>query len=199
MDTQVITVNNEEITIPFYYEQIEPSPDMPEGSDVYMTQTENAVCYMVVFAADENGALPRDKDALINVVRSCLDDNQGIIKVEAQEDYVYSIIKRLLEPSGVEYVWVYQKFYPEFVLTIQGFFREGDTTGIRDNTVFAMLRGKGLIGSEEDPFDGWCQDPYDADITEGALMNASEEEEFDEMFPDFPLSLCRELIRTVIA
>ena len=66
MDTQVITVNNEEITIPFYYEQIEPSPNVPEGSAVYMTQTKNDVCYLVIFAADESGTLPRDKDALIN-------------------------------------------------------------------------------------------------------------------------------------
>ena len=51
--------------------------------------------------------------------------------------------------------------------------------------------------TEDDPFVGWAKDPYDDTIREGALMNLSEREEFDEQFPGFPLSMCREFVRTV--
>ena len=42
---------------------------------------------------------------------------------------------------------------------------------------------------------GWTCDPYDEKIDRGALMNISEQERFDEMFPGFPLSMCRELVK----
>ena len=54
------------------------------------------------------------------------------------------------------------------------------------------------MGNEDDIFAGWSRDPYDDTITTGALMNQSEEEEYDEMFSGFPLSMCREFIDCVL-
>ena len=61
--------------------------------------------------------------------------------------------------------------------------------------VFEMFRREQAGGENEDPFKGWTCDPYDEKIDKGALMNISEQERFDEIFPGFPLSMCRELVR----
>ncbi len=117
--------------------------------------------------------------------------------METADDHVYSIVKTLNEPSGVQYILTYQKFYPEFILNIQAFFEEIGTTGMRDSLVYGWCRKQNLVGTDADPLAGWTKDPYDETIGEGALMNLSEQEQFDEQFPGFPLTMCREFISTL--
>ena len=120
-----------------------------------------------------------------------------MIQVEASEDYVYSIVKSMKEPSGVQYILTYQKFYPGFILNIQAYFDEIGTTGIRDSMVYEQCRRENLVGKGDNPFEGWFKDSYDETIREGVLMNISESERFDAQFPGFPLTLCREFVRTI--
>ena len=61
-----------------------------------------------------------------------------------------------------------------------------------------MCRKENLVGTKSDPFAGWTKDPYDNTIRGGTLMNLSEQEIFDEQFPGFPLTMCREFVRTVM-
>ena len=42
------------------------------------------------------------------------------------------------------------------------------------------------------------RDPYDEDWKKGVLMNVSELEEFDQFFPGFPLTLCREFVGALL-
>lgn len=42
------------------------------------------------------------------------------------------------------------------------------------------------------------KDPYDETYTKGFLMNAAEDEIFDEHFPDNPLTVLRHYIKWVI-
>ena len=197
MNYQNVTINGKTVCIPEYYQRVDSMPDDPENSVPYMVQTENAMCFALVFPVDESKSLPRTKEALISGIRQFLGENQGLIQVEAAEDHVYSIVKTLKEPSGVQYILTYQKFLPEFILNIQAFFEEIGTTGIRDSVGYEMCRRQNLVGTEDDPFAGWARDPYDDSIREGALMNLSEREEFDEQFPGFPLSMCREFVRAL--
>ncbi len=83
------------------------------------------------------------------------------------------------------------------ILDVQAYFEEVGMTGERDTVVYDLCRRQGLVGNEDDPFAGWTRDPYDDSITEGALMNLSEQEQFDEYFPGFPLSMCREFVRAL--
>ena len=197
MKTQNVTINGRTIIIPDYYQKVDSMPDDPVASIPYMVQTGNAMCFALIFPVDESKSLPRTKEALISGIRQFLGENQGLIQVEATEDHVYSIVKTLKEPSGVQYILTYQKFFPEFILNIQAFFEEIGTTGIRDSVGYEICRRQNLVGTEDDPFAGWAKDPYDDTIREGALMNLSEREEFDDQFPGFPLSMCREFVRTV--
>ena len=198
MKKKAISINGEKLFIPEYYQKVDSMPGDPENSVPYEVQTENAGCIAFISAIDYSMQLPREKEELIDGIRSFLAENQGLIKVEVGEDYVYSIVKNLREPSGVQYILTYQRFCKDFILNVQAFFEEAGMTGIRDSMVYALCRKEGLFGDEENPFVGWTQDPYDSGITVGALMNISEKEEYDELFPGFPLSLCRELVKCIV-
>lgn len=197
MEKQKITVNGESIFIPKYYQKVDSMPGDPENSVPYEVQTPNAGCIAFVSAVGFERSLPREIDELTDGIRHFLDDNQGLIKVVSENDYVYSIVKNLKEPHGVQYILTYQRFCKDFILNIQAFFEEAGTTGIRESMVWAMLRNENKV-DVDDPMAGWAEDPYDATVTNGALMNLSEKEEYDEMFPGFPLSMCRELINCII-
>ena len=197
MKYQKVTINGKTIFIPDYYQKVDSMPDDPEGSVPYMVQTRNAMCFALAFPVDESRSLPRSQEDLIAGIRQFLGDNQGLIQAEACEDRVYSIVKTLKEPSGVQYILTYQRFYPEFILNIQAFFEEIGSTGMRDTLIYEMCRQQNLVGKKGDPFAGWTRDPYDETITEGALMNQSEQEQFDEQLPGFPLSMCREFLRAL--
>lgn len=197
MEKQNITVNGESVLIPDYYQKVDSMPGDPENSVPYEVQTPNAGCIAFVSAVGFERSLPRDIDELTGGIRHFLADNQGLIKVVSENDYVYSIVKNLKDPHGVQYILTYQKFYKDFILNIQAFFEEAGTTGIRESMVWAMLRNENKVDAD-DPMAGWAEDPYDATITNGALMNLSEKEEYDELFPGFPLSMCREFINCII-
>ncbi len=197
MNTQMITIKGKTITIPDYYQRVDPMPDDPEDSIPYMVQTENAMCFALIFPVSESASLPRTKDSLIAGIRPCLSEKQGLIQVEANSDRVFSIVKTLKEPSGVQYILTYQKFYPEFILNIQAYFEEIGTTGIRDTIGYELCRRQNLVGGGDDPLKGWAKDPYDETINFGALMNLSETEQFDKQFPGFPLTMCREFLRAI--
>lgn len=199
MNTQNLTIEGTAVALPAYYQRVDSMPDDPENSVPYMAQTEHALCFVLVYPVSREQALPRDKDMLISGIREYLSDKQGIIQVETGEDYVYSIVKTLHQPSGVQYTLTYQKFSPQGILAMHGFFEENGATGMRDSVVFEQCRGDGAVGNESDPFFGWAKDPYDPEYTKGVLMNISEQEQYDERFPDFPLSLCRELVVSLLA
>ena len=104
MKYQNVTINGKSISIPEYYQKVDSLPDIPEDSVPYVVQTENALCLVLISAADYSKSLPKDKDSLIAGIRQYLGENQGLIQVETAEDYVYSIVKTLQEPSGVQYI-----------------------------------------------------------------------------------------------
>jgi len=57
------------------------------------------------------------------------------------------------------------------------------------------LRYDGKIGANGE---GWVADPYDPTYMQGALMNLSEKEEYDEAFPNHPLSQARKIVKFLI-
>lgn len=77
------------------------------------------------------------------------------------------------------------------VVRVQGFFQEYGVTGVKDASVFAHLSQEDKGFSE----DKWFFDPYDPDSEAPYKMNLSELAEYDDLFPDHPLSQCRMLIR----
>ncbi|MBR2295083.1 MAG: hypothetical protein IJ869_04915 [Clostridiales bacterium] len=194
-----LTIDDMKINIPDGYREIKPLPEDPEGSVPLVMQTDNALCFVLVHPTDMSGALPGDKKELIEGIRQFMSPDQGIVAAECGKDHVYSIVKTRKSPDGVQYILTFQKFIGDRIVNVRGCFEEQGITGMRDNLIFGMCRSQGLIGSEEDPMKGWASDPYDKDITAGFLMNLSEQEMFDDKFPGFPLTMCREFIRKIIS
>lgn len=198
MTTQQITINGASLRIPSYYQQADPMPDDPKDSVVYVLQTNHAKCVVRISPIQESETVPRNKEDLISGIRQFLTDDQGLIQVETGDDFVFSIVKTLIHP-GVDYILRIEKYFPDNILCVQGEFWENGETGLRDNIVYAYCRKQGIIGNDKDPFWNWMLDPYDPEVKTGALRNYSERAIFDEHFPDFPLSLCRLLVDTILS
>ena len=43
----------------------------------------------------------------------------------------------------------------------------------------------------------WMEDPYNKEFKKGVLMNKSEAKSFDKLFPNHPLTKCRELLEFI--
>lgn len=198
MGKQDVIIDGIKFSIPDYYQRVDSMPDDPPSSIPYMVQTENALCFVLLFKIRPNEALPMNKQVMIDSIHGFLGDRQGLIEVNQGVDYIYSIVKTVKEPSGVQYVLTFQQIINGNIFNIQAYFDEIGTTGIRDNMVLAKLQQDGVVGSKDNPFEGWFGDPYDASYKNGILKNLSEDEQFDEYFPGFPLSMCREFLKTII-
>ena len=125
-----------------------------------------------------------------------MSERQGLIEVDTGKtasgaDYIYSIVKTLKDPHGVQYTLTYQIVMADEAIHLQGFFDEIGTTGIRDTMIYELYRKEGKLS---DNTAEWMQDPYDDGYMKGIRMNLSEKEEFDKSFPEHPLSMARELV-----
>ena len=109
--------------------------------------------------------------------------------------YVYSIVKSGKDPSGVQYILVFQIEYSNLVLNIQSFYDEIGVTGIRDSAVYELALREGKV---RNTFEDWMEDPYDPSYVKGLRMNISERPEYDVLFPEHALSVLRSFLREVI-
>lgn len=182
------------LNIPDFFVRIDSSPEDPAGSIPFAAQSDNAVMFALFSEISLNEAMPFKKaDTLIKDIHKSLADNQGIIeantgKTTAGNPCVYSIVKNRMEPAGVQYIFTMDIRFNKKAVRIQGFFEERGTTGQRETFVFSLARN-----DSQDPIaDGtWSCDPYDPNYKKGFLMNASEEKEYDRIFPEHPLALAR--------
>lgn len=186
--------------VPADYQKLDPLPEDPEGCVSYGKQTDNALCMVSIYPIDPEDAMDfNDKKALIDGIHHTLAENQALIEVENGRrtsgfPYIYSIVKTYNgEEEGVGYTLVLDFPIPasKTVVRVRGFFQEYGITGVRDATVFAHLSQEDKDFSE----DTWFFDPYVPDNQASYKMNLSEKAEYDDLFPDHPLSQCRMLIR----
>jgi hypothetical protein len=185
---------------------VNKKPEDPEELSIIGLNHQN--CYSIIFINPiaEGEIMPIwDKTLTINSVREYLEENQGIIEINNNLEkfpFIYTITKVPMEPHGVHYLFrlhikINTKFYQ-----IEGMFDEVGTTGTRDTVVFEKCRRDGIVQIEQVNGKmnviGWNEDPYDKNFKKGFLMNLSEKREFDEFFPNHPLSEARNLLKDLI-
>ena len=179
-----------------------PGPsDVPDCVALF-SKTDSARCAVQLQPTVLDECMPFDEpQVVIDGIHGALEDNQGLVEVKAGSEergrFIYSIVKSLQEPSGVLYILTMDLAVGTGYVRLQGWFSEVGTTGMRDNMVFAM-KIKGGTQDFECIRAGWARDPYDKDYTRGALMNASEGELYDELFPDHPLSVARRFVSEIV-
>ena len=194
--TLVVKAGNISFTVPGMYAKLDAMPGDVPGSVALGAETASARCFLMVEPIETINAMPFDDDnPIIDGVHKALADDQGLIEVghdktKNGKPYSYSIIKTLQDSPGVQYALTLHMDGDGAATSIQGFFDEIGTTGIRDSAVFSRYKLRGSEGP-------WAQDPYDPKRTEGALMNISEDKEYDTAFPSHPLTLARAFVSFV--
>ncbi len=193
------------IKLPERYKLLDPDPEDPPFMKAYGWQTSGALCFVKSLPFGTKYAMPYDDpQAVIDGIHKELGDDQGLIMVEHGTTadghrYIYSVVKTYHAPGGVQYCLTMHVDYKKYAFQVQGFFDEWGTTGVRDAMVYAMLANEGKVEATEDGIKGWNADPYDTAYTHGNRMNCSERKEYDELFPDHPLSEARRFAAALIS
>lgn len=154
-------------------------------------------------------ALPPDipaalDDPTLPLLQSRSMSRQGVAAIEVVPATVggcsalRQIVKLPQKPRGMMYLgsvtFPFRDF--SFVLKIQC--PERGMTGVRDAIIFDVKLNSGEVKFEgERGPAGWMQDPYDPERTEGLARNLADDEQYDERFPDHPLSRARRFLRAV--
>lgn len=147
-----------------------------------------------------------DLDGLIKGIHESMTDEQGLIEAKKGitsrgYKYIYSIVKTVDTKTmgGAKYFLRLNIGTDDDVLEVQGDFQEIGTTGTRDTLGMEFARRAGLTNMIGDnPFEGWSEDPFDKTYTKGILMNLSEKEGIDALFPYHPLTQAREFLLAVL-
>ena len=193
------------IRIPERYQKVKSLPEDPENSSAYAYQNEGAGCFLLSFPIPKESAMPYGQpEEAVKGIHEALGDNQGLIEVESGKTgfgspYIYSIVKSLKQPSGVQYCMTMHVDRGDFSAQVQGFFEELGTTGFRDALIFALAQNENLVKMTENGIEGWNQDPYDSTFVRGNTMNLSEKKEYDNQFPTHPLSEARKCVSEIIS
>ena len=188
--------------MPSDYQLLDATEDDPDNCLSYGKETASCLTFIQLFAIDRMSAMEWGEDQkIIDGIHQSLAENQALIEVKSDKTrrgyhYVFSIVKTLNEPSGVQYFLLMQVLYGHAALNIKAFFTEKGMTGQRDATVFELACREGIVSATDTS--KWASDPYDKNLDRPCLMNISEDARYDRLFPDHPLSQCRNFINTVI-
>ncbi len=114
-------------------------------------------------------------------------------------DSIKTIFKFPMQPHGMAYIGSYTIPFKHFSYVIKVQCIEQGTTGIRDNTIFELMirNGKVKLNPEKKIAEGWMRDPYDESVHLPFMMNLSESEDFDEHFPEHPLTRMRKFLKQI--
>ena len=114
-------------------------------------------------------------------------------------DTIKTIIKFKMKSAGICYIGSYTIPFKNFSYVVKMQCIEQGATGMRDAILLEMMirNGKVQLGEEGGIMKGWMRDPYDDSIQLPFMMNLSESEEFDNMFPKHPLSRMRKYLKEI--
>ena len=131
-----------------------------------------------------------------------------IPRVAASRPAIEIIYKRT-EGMGYRYTGMLVVEFGAYWCQVTGVFGERGLTGFREAKLTARLLEGGLIKIRKHPFyrrvftrssgyvEGWFVDPYDAKYRGIVLRSVADSEEYDEQFPDHPLTRLRSTLETV--
>jgi hypothetical protein len=154
---------------------------------------------------DGNGGFPAINQTSLNDYRrvmrqNSLEKGHGIVEVQLSKIAGVAALKTITKYPlehrlGFGYDgWICLPL-PKLTLNIYTKILGQDMTRQRTTAADALLRTK-RINTNLDP-NIWTRDPYDSEFDEVALNHLTDEARFDHMFPDHPLTLVRQDLRTL--
>lgn len=118
----------------------------------------------------------------------------GIVEVEHRRlngrHAVRTLIKRRLEPRGFGFVGSWLIPFRDSFYVIRFEAREHGITGVREAAVMLVELPNPQL-DESGKMVGWMVDPYDRAHDQGAMYTLADQEKYDAMLPDHPLSSVR--------
>ena len=170
-----------------------------EGNNVKNIKTTDEMKASYVDVTSE--MIDSTNEGMINGLHSALGEDQGIVELDKgktydRHEYAYTIVKNKLGPKGTQYLLTFHILKDNVVYNVQGFFNEKGAFGSREGVVMTKLAGENKINIST--MDGWKVDPYNVNYKKGYLMNLSEKKDYDEMFPNHPLSEARKVLEYLI-
>lgn len=122
----------------------------------------------------------------------------GLIQVSRGQVEALPLIRTLFKlqqsPSGMGYIGALTLPFREYSYVVKVQAEEDGVTGQRESVVAEKLFQMGTLHPTDEGFAGWAADPYQPTFTAGALMNQSEQPEYDTLFPEHPLTLVRQTL-----
>lgn len=198
------TRNKTALKLPGRYRELKSLPGDPPDSVPFGYTSGSAECFLLVTPVEPSAAMPFcDPLAVIDGIHDQLSEAQGLIEVRNGvtrdgRPYIYSVVKTLQKPRGVQYTLSLYLENEGRISQIQGFFTETGVTGARDATIFAWMENQGMIEVTEKGAEGWVRDPYDPFYTRGVPMTLAEQPQFDALFPAHPLSELRKFVAEML-
>ena len=189
----------ENLKIPENYRESQSMPGDPKGSSAFGFIGNDSTNAVVIFE-DEQIMPYDDQKGVVHGLRRTLEDNKGVVEAEngitkSGKRFVYTIVKVLQvtggAPAGVLYNLNMQIENGNSATMVQGYFAEQGATGKRESAVYSELKNTPNIN------ENWSKDPYDENFKFGILKNISENREYDENFPDHPLTQARKFVEFV--
>ncbi len=184
--------------------QLPKDLNIPKDTIAYGMANDGTNALVVCVGVSEEASMDfDDPNGLIEKIHNEMcSEETGLIEVKsgiaaAGGKYIYHIMKTRKTsqdglPLGVAYSVNFNIQIRDTIQFLNGSFEEVGATGMRDALVMAMQDKLG------NPTGLWQMDPYDESFKKGFLMNWSEQDIFDEMFPEHPLSEARKLIQEII-
>ena len=171
-----------------------------ENENIVQYDHENGDVFSINFFAKQPdiGASLGDVTGIRNFYREMLiPNNMGLLECDVHSidgmPSIYMLAKLLMEPRG--FVFLASHTIPRrdcsFVLKYQAV--ETGMTGIRESAVMAMLPTP-EIDEQTNKMIGWCSDPYDKSLEYPVMCNKADALEYDNKFPDHPLSRTRKFM-----
>jgi hypothetical protein len=136
----------------------------------------------------------------------------GIISLDSYTAAAHpaiQIIYKREEGSGYRYTGILVVELGAYWCQVTAVCGERGTTGIREAVLTPRLLNDGIIKIRKHPFyvrvfkrssgylEGWFTDPYDPKYKGMVLRSVTDNEKYDEEFPDHPLSRLRSTLKTV--
>lgn len=142
-------------------------------------------------------ASPTEIDALrLDYRRKLARAGGAVVEVEPLDvdgvPAVRTVVKLPQEAGGMTYVASITVPFADFSYVLKFQCHEGTPTGLRESVVLSKLLHAGDVSQGDDgKLSGWWRDPYEPAHEAPLLRNRAEDEGYDELFPDHPLSRAR--------
>jgi len=127
----------------------------------------------------------------------------AIVEVElcqlAGHPGIREILKIPQKPTGMGYMGSLALPLPDGAYLLTAACHEHGITGRRDTAIFVKLSKSGAapLAEGEAPTFVWMRDPYDPSIVGPPARTRADDEAYDALFPDHPLSRVRRLLRQI--